>query len=426
MSLENCAAWIGIDWADQNHAVCLIDPQTKKLEVTTMAQDPEVIGQWVATIQQRFPGQKVAVCLEQKKGALIYTLMKYDCLVLVPVNPKQLARFREALGPSGAKDDPSDARLLAELLMKHSEHLQAWQPDAVNTRMIRMLTEDRRNLVNQRTALTNRLKSRLKEYFPLFLQICGTHLHGQLACQLLRRYPCLEKLQAASDKQLSEFYREHHCYRSQIVEERLQKIRQATPLTTDPAILESGMLLVKSVVRQILALNQAIEQYDQRLASQMQTHPDASIFQSLPGAGEAMAPRLLAAMGDDRQRITDAKQVQQLSGIAPVTRQSGKSKSVQRRWAASKFLRQTFHEFAAHSIKQSAWAKAYYDMMRARGNRHQAAVRALAFKWIRIIFRCWKNRIHYNELVYSASLIQRKSPLLKYLDSNEKQTQEKP
>jgi len=136
-----------------------------------LEQDPEAFGQWVAEVQQRYPGQKIAICLEQKKGALIDTLMKYDCFVLVPVNPKQLARFREALGPSGAKDDPTDARLLAELLMKHSEHLQAWQPDKVNTRTIRMLAEDRRNLVSQRTALTNRLKIRLKEYFPVALHV---------------------------------------------------------------------------------------------------------------------------------------------------------------------------------------------------------------------------------------------------------------
>ncbi len=150
----------------------------------------------------------------------------------------------------------------------------------------------------------------------------------------------------------------------------------------------------------------------------MDVHPDASLFRALPGAGAAMAPRLLAAMGSDRERLADAQEVQQLSGIAPVTRQSGKTRVVQQRWTCSRFLRQTFHEFAAHSIKQSRWAKAYYDMMRARGNKHQAAVRALAFKWIRIIFRCWKNRTLYNEKTYTASLIKRQSPVLKYLASS--------
>ena len=187
MTLKSCAAFVGIDWADQEHAICLIDPKTQKSELTSIDQEPEAIDQWVTGLQQRFPGHKIAVCLEQKRGALIYALMKFDCLVLVPVNPKQLARFREALGPSGAKDDPTDAWLLAELLAKHSERLRPWQPDEVNTRKIRMLAEDRRNLVNQRTALTNRLKSRLKQYFPLALQVCGASIYSKLACQLLIR-----------------------------------------------------------------------------------------------------------------------------------------------------------------------------------------------------------------------------------------------
>ena len=419
MTLKSCAAVVGIDWADQEHAICLIDPQMQTPELTSLDQEPEAIDQWVTGLQQRFPGQKIAVCLEQKRGALIYALMKFDCLVLVPVNPKQLARFREAIGPSGAKDDPTDAWLLAELLAKHSERLRPWQPDEVNTRKIRLLAEDRRNLVDQRTALTNRLKSRLKQYFPLALQVCGASIYSKLACQLLIRYPSLEKLQAASDEQLVAFYREHHCFRSEAIDERLQRIRHATPLTTDPAILESSILIVDVMAKQILTLNQSINQYDSQLETLMQDHPDAGIFQALPGAGAAMAPRLLAAMGSDRERLTNAQEVQQLSGIAPVTKQSGKSKSVHRRFAASKFLRQTFHEFAAHSIKQSSWAKAYYDMMRDRGNKHQAAVRALAFKWIRIIFRCWKNKSFYNESVYVVSLIKRQSPILKYLASSD-------
>ena len=324
------------------------------------------------------------------------------------------------MGPSGAKDDPRDASLLAELLMKHSEHLRAWLPDDVNTRRIRLLGEGRRNLVDERTALTNRLNSLLKQYFPLALLVCGTRIYGELACQLLMRYSSLDKLQAASDEELNAFYREHHCYRPQLVAKRLQLIRHARPLTTDPVILETSVLAVEILLKQLVTLNQGIDQYDMQIATGMQSHPDASIFESLPGAGAAMAPRLLAAMGSDRERLTNAQEVQQLSGIAPVTKQSGKTCVVHRRWAASKFLRQTFHEFAAHSIKHSAWAKAYYDMMRARGNKFQAAVRALAFKWIRIIFRCWKDRTLYDEATYTVSLIKRQSPILKHFASSEK------
>lgn len=420
MSLMDSAAFVGMDWADQKHAVCVIEASTQKLELDVLDQEPEAIDAWVAGLQQRFPNQKIAICLEQRRGALIYALMKFDCLVLVPINPKQLARFREALGPSGAKDDPTDATMLAEFLIKHGDRLRPWHADDQATRKIRLLAEDRRNLVDERTALTNRLKSRLKQYFPLALLVTGDRIYANLACQFLQRYPTLKVLQAASNEELVQFYREQLSYRPSLIDERLQKIRQAHPLTTDPAIVDSSVLIVHALVAQIIALNQAIEQYDAQLESLMQAHQDAEIFTSFPGAGKAMAPRLLAAMGSDRDRIQTAQEMQQMSGVAPVTKRSGKSKVVHRRWACNRFLLQTYHEFAAHSIKHSQWAKAYYDMLRVGGRKHHSAVRALAFKWIRIIFRCWQTRSRYDELTYVAALLKRRSPIVKYLASQAK------
>jgi transposase len=406
-----------MDWADQKHAICLIQVDTQTPELDSLDQEPEAIDRWVADLQQRFPNQKIAVCLEQKRGPLIYALMRFDCLILVPINPKQLARFREALGPSGAKDDPTDATMLAEFFIKHGDRLRPWYPDDVATRKIRLLAEDRRSLVDERTALTNRLKDRLKQYFPLAMLVTGDRIYGNLACQLLQRYPTLETLQAASDEELTQFYRRQQSYRQSLIDERLQKIRRAKPLTTDQAIVDSSVLIVHALVAQILVLNHAIEQYDASLAALMKTHQDADLFTSFPGAGKALAPRLLAAMGSDRDRLQDAREIQQMSGVAPVTKRSGKSKVVHRRWACNRFLLQTFHEFAAHSIKHSQWAKAYYEMLRARGKKHQAVVRALAFKWIRIIFRCWKTRAHYDELTYIAALLKQQSPIVKYLTS---------
>ena len=154
---------------------------------------------------------------------------------------------------------------------------------------------------------------------------------------------------------------------------------------------------------------------DESLKQLMRQHPDAGLYVDLPGAGDALAPRLLAAFGDDRDRMDSPASMQCLSGIAPVTRRSGKRCSVQRRWACSKFLRQTFHEFASHSRLHSAWAKAFYKSQRSAGKGHHTAVRALAFKWIRILFRCWKTRTPYDEATYIRALERRNSPLLKYL-----------
>ena len=141
------------------------------------------------------------------------------------------------------------------------------------------------------------------------------------------------------------------------------------------------------------------------------SHPDFFIFQSLPGAGAALAPPLLAALGSQRDRYASAEEVQKYSGIAPVTERSGEKKWVHFRWACPKFLRQSFHEWAGHSTAQSVWARAYYQQQRQRGKDHHAAVRALAFKWIRIVFRCWQERAAYDENRYLAALAKRGSPL---------------
>ena len=125
-----------------------------------------------------------------------------------------------------------------------------------------------------------------------------------------------------------------------------------------------------------------------------------------------MAPRLLAAFGSQRERFQTAAEIQSFTGIAPITERSGNAKWVHFRWACPKFLRQSFHEWAGHSIMYSTWARAYYQQQRDRGKSHHAVVRALACKWIRIVFRCWKDRVPYNEDAYLAALAKRRSPLL--------------
>lgn len=411
------AAYVGFDWADQKHAGALATAEGHR-ETFELEQTPEALDAWACKLRQRFGGQLIAVCLEQSKGPLIYGLMKYEFIILYPVNPKQAKRFREAMQPSGAKNDPGDATFILELVLKHRDRLHAWRPDDPQTRLIAQLAEDRRGLVDTRTELSNRLKSRLKQYFPLALDILG-ELTTELACQFLLRWSSLEELQQEDPEEVAAFYRLQHCYHPKLIAERQQKIAQARPLTNDMAIVQSGRRLIRALAAQLLTLLEPIRQYEQELERLMTQHADAKIFQSLPGAGDALAPRLLAAFGTDRDRLENAAQMEQISGIAPVAIQSGKTtREVRRRWACNRFLRQTFHEFAQHSMAKSAWAKAYYDLIRSRGLKHHAAVRALAFKWIRIIYRCWKDRTLYNEAHYFQQLYKKRSPLLQFMGSD--------
>jgi len=157
---------------------------------------------------------------------------------------------------------------------------------------------------------------------------------------------------------------------------------------------------VLALVRIVRAVRDAIVCYDEQIETLAREHPDFAIIDSLPGAGPALAPRLMAALGTQRDRYPSASELQSHSGIAPVLASSGKQYYVHWRWACPKFLRQTFHEWAAHTIGSSAWAKAYYEQQRAKGKPRNTVVRALAFKSIRILFRCWKDHKPYSEEVY--------------------------
>jgi transposase len=410
--VTDIVAYIGLDWADERHSVHL-QTADGRLEHLELEQKPAVLHEWVAQLQQRFGGGKIAVALEQRKGAVIHALLMYDGFVLYPINPKALARYREAFTTSGAKADPRDSELLLDLIVRHGDKLRAWVPDTVESRKLQALCEQRRKLVNQRVALTNRLTSLLKQYFPQALEWVGD-LASVQACDFLTRWPTLADVQAARRTTVRRFYDDHNCRKRAVVDARLAAIADARPLTTDPAVIEPLSLSVQTYATQLRTMLAAIRTFDARIAEVFATHTDRDIFGSFPGAGDVTAPRLAAAFGTDRSRWGSAAELQAHSGIGPVTERSGKSMWVHHRLACPKFVKQTFHEFADQSIRFSRWARAYYDQQRARGNDHHAALRALAYKWIRILFRCWKERRPYDEARYIEALRHRGSPLAKH------------
>jgi transposase len=419
MNTHPYAVFVGIDWADAEHAVCLLAVDGV-VEHTTVAQDAVALDEWVAGLRQRFDGRPIAVCLEQSRGPLIYALMKYDCLVLFPLNPKQLAKYREAFSPSGAKDDPVDAELLARFVREHHARLRVWRPDDVATRSLRLLTEGRRHWVDDRTAAGNRLLQQLKEAYPLALNLLGKQVYGRRFLALLAKFPTQRELQRASPQKLVELLTKLRRATEDPPADprqdpRVVAIRQARPLVTDEAVLLSGSLAVKHLVAQLQQLNETIDEYDRQIAQLVEQHPDAKLFASFDGAGAALVPRLIAAFGVDRERYTSAADLQRMSGIAPVQKRSGKSCVVSMRRACPKFLRQTFHEFAKCSLLSCRWAQAYYAMLRHKGHGYNSAVRALAYKWIRILFRCWQTREAYDDARYLRQLQLKQSPLLAYL-----------
>jgi transposase len=212
--------------------------------------------------------------------------------------------------------------------------------------------------------------------------------------------------------------RAHNSVRQQTNEKRIAAIKEAVTLTTDKAVINSSVFMIKALVSQMKATIDAVSEFDQQITALCQTHQDFFIFDSLPGSGSVYSSRLLAALGTDRKRWNSVDELLSFSGVAPVVERSGKSEWIRWRYFCPKFFRQSFIEYAGESIKHSFWAKAYYLSQRAKGKSHQAAVRALAFKWIRIIYRCWQNNTPYNEVTYLESLRKKGSSLLKFAAHN--------
>lgn len=405
------AAFAAIDWADQKHFWRLAPADGSREESGELDNTPEAVDAWAASLHGRFGGRPIAVCLEQSRGALVYMLAKYGQLVLFPVHPKTAAQYRQTFCPSGAKSDPGDTASLLDLLLRHRDRLRALQPDTKETRLLQILVEGRRLLVNEKTRQKNRLTACLKMYFPQILQ-WFEEVDSPLVGALLRRWPNLGELQSSHAGTLKKFFHEHNCRGEERIEQRIAAIRDAKPLTEDEAIVKGESGMARALVELLEVLRDQIADFERQIAAIVETHPDHHLFASLPGAGEVLRPRLIVAFGTNRERFDSAYQMQCLSGIAPVTEKSGQKQWVHFRYACPKFLRQTFHELAAHSITRSEWAAAYYRAQRDREKSHHAAVRSLAYKWIRIAFRCWKDGTPYDEQIYLRALKRTGSPVI--------------
>ena len=325
MSKQNVeiAAFIGLDWADQKHVLTLQEAGSDQRHRFTLDHTPEALQSWIQLLRNRFGGKPVAIAIEQTRGGLIYALMHVEFIHIYPVNPQTAAKMRQAFYPSGAKDDPTDADLLLEILMTHRQHLRVWVPDDVLTRSIQLLTEGRRRLVEERTALTNQLTAALKQYFPQAVDWFGD-LNTARACAFLQRWPSLQDLKQATPSSIRKFYKTQGYRGQDKLEQLITNIKDAQPLTEDDAVLLASAMMVHALVMAIPSLTDSIERYDQKIAALFDQHDDSTLFGSFPGAGPTLAPRLLAAFGSDRDRFEDAADMQQLSGIAPVTEKSGK------------------------------------------------------------------------------------------------------
>lgn len=403
---------VGIDWADQTHAWHLQHGQDQLAGV--LEQDAEVIQQWTGQLREQYPDCQFAIAIETTKGPLISALLTHQDITIYPVNPAALAAYRKAFAHGGGKNDPGDALLLCDYLQHYIQKLRPLRYDQPLTRELAAMAEDRRRLVDQRTAHCNELKAVLKSYFPEVLKLGAAKIYADFILAFLLKHPNLASAQQAGAVKLRKLF--FGVGTRSKAQQRVESLMAATQLTDEPVLIQTCSMRVTALVNLIQTYNQQVRIYDDKLSEAVTHHEDYAIFKSLPGASTLTQSRMIAAMGDDRTRYGDASSLQAATGIAPLTTQSGKQRFVSSRWACTKFMKQTFHEFAGLSIKKSKWAAAYYQMQKDKGKSPQMAKRALAYKWQRIIFRCWQERGPYDENKYTQRLKKTGSPLYELIN----------
>lgn len=390
--MKTYAAYVGIDWSSDKH-----DIQARigdKLSYAVVPHDRSAIEEYFEALHEE-AGGPIAVCLEQSRGPLINVLSELPYAKLYPTNPAALAKYRKAFALSGAKADPSDAALCRNFIDKHEEVLREKIPQDEATERLDLLTRFRRDAVDDRTQLSNKLTDALKQYFPEVLKLFD-ELYAAIAVDFLEQWKSLQEVKTASDEQLLQFFQTHHSTKPQRNNTRLKLLREAQPLTSNQAIIESCKLHVQRLCSQMRELNKAIAQFDREIAGKVVNHPDYAIFSSFPAAGAVTCSRLIAAFGTDRSRFGSAEGFVNYHGISPIKVQSGKFMKVVARVAKPKFSHQSLVEWAGLTIPVCPWAKQYYAKKRAKGSDHRVAVRALAFKWCRILYACWMNETPYN------------------------------
>jgi len=261
--------FVGIDWAGQKHAWCLQAAGSEQRESGELEHTPEAVEAWVGQLCQRFATGPIAVAIEQSRGALVFMLSKYESLHLFPVPSQMSASMRQALYPSGTKDDPGDADLLLDLLVQHGNKLRRLSPDSEATRRVQNLVEERRKLVEEKTAQSNRLTNHLKIYFPQILD--WFELDTELVRGLLERWPSLEELQKVPPSRLRAFFRKHHGRNQEGIE---KQIHQAIPAIRDRAVIQAKSTVVKVIARVLQTLTQGIRDLDRQIEEAAAAHPD--------------------------------------------------------------------------------------------------------------------------------------------------------
>ena len=389
--------FVGHDWAEAHHDVYVEDEGGRRLAAARLVEGLEGVRRFheLVAVHAEEP-QEVTVATETDRGLFVGSLVAAGYRVLA-VNPMSTSRYRERHSTSGAKSDPGDAKVLAELARIDGHNHRPMAGDSELAEAVKVLARAHHSMIWSRQRQQNQLRSTLREFYPAALEAFDDLASGD-ALAVLTVAPTPSVGRTLSRSKIAAALRRGG--RQRRVDERAAEIHTALrseQLAAPPMVADAMGATVAALVGVITDLVAQTENLERELADRFEQHPDAKIIRSLPGLGIILGARALGELGDDPNRYADAKSRKNYAGTSPITRASGKQRVVLARYARNRHLADTCRMWAFAALSTSPGARAFYDQRRAAGDTHNRALRALANRLVGILHGCLRHRTHYDE-----------------------------
>lgn len=393
--------FVGLDWAADDHAVCVVDGHGVVIARFTVAHSAAGMTELLTRLCKIAPPEELRIAIERPTGLIVDTLVEYG-FVVVAIHPNAVKASRPRYSAAQGKTDDGDAYLLADLLRTDGHRFRTLTPLSDETKALRGLVRVRDDLVGQRVALANQLRCLLEQFWAGAVEIFAD-VESPIALDFLDRYPTPQSASALGEKRMAAFMaRNAYCGRRS-ASELLERLRGAPPAVAGDLEAEAKGECVRALVAVLRPLVAQIATLTSAVEHAVEAHPDGKVVTTLFKSGRICAAQLLAEIGDDRGRFVSADQLAAEGGVAPVTRESGKHRAVVFRWACNKRLRSALSTLADTTRHTSPWARALYQRARDRGCEHAHALRILARAWCRVIWHCWQNRVAYDPAKHRAA-----------------------
>jgi transposase len=392
--------FVGIDWAEAHHDVCLLDEQGKRLAKRRVPEGLEGVRQLHELVSEHAEEpEQVVVGIETDRGLLVQALLGAGYQVYA-INPLAVTRYRDRHTSSRAKSDPGDAKLLADLVRTDRHNHRPIAGDSELAEAVKILARSHQRLIWTRQRQANQLRSLLREFYPAALEAFDGDLAGMDAVAILERAPTPYRGRSISQAKIVSALRQGGRQRNlEAKAAEIQACLRAPQLEPPQLVAQAYGQSVAAIARLLRQMNQEVASLEKELGASFEMHPDAEIYFSQPGLSDVLGARVLAEFGDDRTRFDDPKARKNYAGTSPITRASGTRKVVLARFVRNRRLADACDKWAFASLRCSPGCRRYYDQQRARHRNHHEALRALANRLVGILHGCLRHHQPYREEV---------------------------